>query len=256
MSRNRIVASTVLTAGLAVGATIAMALPAQAHGTRQVTCDGTIGATTVGNVVVADGTACVLDGTKVKGGITVGAGAALDLSNVTVHRGVTSASSGRVTAVDSVVYGSVSATGTGIVRLTDSGVAGDVTVQGEATAFTATGTGVGGDLSGTTVSRFDVSGSYVVGSLTVTEAFSGGNLCGNKVFGNAKAVASGGAVLVGGSPACAGNEVRGSVVVADNAAYIAIAGNTVRRDLSCTGNDPAPEVGTNTVKGARLGQCA
>jgi hypothetical protein len=131
-----------------------------------------------------------------------------------------------------------------------------VTVQGDTTNFTASGGGVGGNLSGTTVSRFDVSGVYVGGSLAVNEAFSGGNLCGNRVYGNVKAVNSGGAVLVGGSTACAGNEVRGSVVVDGNAAYVAIAGNTVRRDLSCTGNDPAPEVGTNTVKGARLGQCA
>jgi hypothetical protein len=106
------------------------------------------------------------------------------------------------------------------------------------------------------VSRFDVTGSYVGGSLVANEAFSGSNLCGNWVSGSTKVLASGGAVLVGGSASCAGNDVRGSVVVQDNAAYVAIAGNTIRRNLDCTGNDPAPEVGTNTVRGTKIGQCA
>lgn len=248
-------ARAVFTAGLAGVASLAMALPAQAHGTRQVTCNGTIGAVTVGSVVIADATACVLDGTTVKGEITVGVGAALDMSDVTAYRSVTSTSSGRVTAVDSTVYGSVSSTGTGIVRLTGSGVAGDVTVQGESTSFSASDVSVAGDIRGTTVSRFDVADSFVGGALAATEAFSGSNLCGNWVSGATKVTASGGAVLLGGATSCAGNTVRGSVVVENNAAYIAIAGNTIRRDLSCTGNDPAPEVGTNTVRGTKSGQC-
>lgn len=250
-------ARAVLTAGLAAAASLAMALPAQAHGTRQVTCDGTIGAATVGGVVVADGTSCVLDGTKVKGAITVGAGAVLDMSNVKAYKSLTSTGSGRVTAAGSVVYGAVSSTGTGVVRLTDSRVYGDVTVTGETTSFSASGLGVGGDLTGGTVGRFDVSGSYVLGSLSANESFNGSNLCGNWVYGNTTVAASGGAVLLGGTANCAGNAVSGDVAVENNAAYIAIDGNKVDGDLNCTGNDPAPVVGTsNTVKGAKSGQCA
>lgn len=254
MTRN--LARAVLTTGLAVSASLTMALPAQAHGTRQVTCNGALGATTVGDVVVANGTACVLTGTKVKGGITVGAGAAVDLSGVTVYKNVTATGSGRVTAVESFVYGDVTTTGSGIVRLTDSAVRGDVSVQGDTTAFTAAGLGVGGDLSGSTVNRFDVSASYVRGSLTANEAFSGANLCANRVTGDAVVTGGGGALLLGGTATCAGNQVRGDVVVDDNFAYIAIAGNTVRGDLICDGNDPAPEVGANKVRGTRSGQCA
>lgn len=256
MTSNRIVARTVLTAGLAVGATLAMALPATAHGTRQVTCDGTIGATTVASVVVADGTTCVLEGTKVKGGVTVGAGAALDMSDVTVYQSVTATRSGRVTATGSQVYGAVKATGAGVVRLTDTAVVGSVAVTGEATSFSASQVAVGGNLSGTTVSRFDVSDSYVLGTIAATEAFNGGNLCGNWVYRDTRFEGSAGAILLGGSDSCAGNEVRGDVAVNNNVAYIAIDGNVVKGDLSCAGNDPAPELGTNTVRGTRTDQCA
>ena len=256
MTSNRIVARAALTAGLAVGATLAMALPASAHGTRQVTCDGTIGAVTVGSVVVADGTACVLDGTTVKGGVTVGAGAALDMSDVRVYQGVTATRSGRVTAAGSQVGGAVNATGAGVVRLSDTAVVGSVAVTGEATSFSASRVAVGGSVSGTSVSRFDVSGSYVLGSIVAKESFNGGNLCDNWVYRDARVDGSGGAILVGGSDSCAGNDVVGDVGVSNNVAYIAIGGNAVKGDLSCDGNDPAPEVGTNTVRGARIGQCA
>lgn len=249
-------ARVVVTTGLAAAAALAMALPAQAHGTRQVTCDGTIGARTVGDVVVADGTACTLAGTKVKGGVTVGAGAVLDLTDATVQKGVTATGSGRVTAARSIVLGAVRTTGAGIVRFTDTGVLGDVKVRGDNTAFTASGLAVGGHLAGTTVNRFDVSGSYVLGSLVATEAFSGANLCGNRVFGDTRVTGGGGALLLGGATGCAGNDVGGDVVVNDNVAFIAVAGNTVRGDLACAGNDPAPEVGANVVRGTRSGQCA
>lgn len=249
-------ARAVVTAGVAAAAALTMALPAQAHGTRQVTCNGTLGATTVGNVVVADGTACVLTGTKVKGEITIGAGAAADLNGVTVYKSVTATGSGRVTAVESLVRGGLSTTASGIVRLTDTAVLGDVSVQGDTTAFTAAGLGVGGDLSGNTVNRFDVSGSYVRGALTANEAFSGANLCDNTVFGDTVLTGGGGALLLGGTATCTGNIIRGDVAVDNNFAYIAIAGNTIRGDLTCDGNDPAPEVGANKVRGARAGQCA
>jgi len=254
MRSKRIIAGSVVTAGVAGAAALAMALPAQAHGARSVTCDGTIGAQTVGDVVVADNAGCVLAGTTVRGTITVGAGAALDLSDVTVFNGVTAASSGRVAAVNSVVVGSVTSTNSGQLQLTNTAVGGDVAVSGE-TNVTAVGVAVAGDVTGTAVNRFDVSSSYVLGSVVANEAFSGGNLCGNRVYGDTKVVGSGGAILLGGSASCAGNQVFGNVVVDNNVAFIAIAGNTVKRNLSCTGNDPAPEVGTNTVKGTKSGQC-
>lgn len=255
MTSKRIVARAIVTAGVAGAAVLVMALPANAHGTRSVTCDGTIGAQTVDNVVVADNAGCVLTGTTVRGGITVGAGAALDLSDVTVGQGVTAASSGRVSAVNTVVGGSVTSTNSGQIRLADSAVGGDVVVSGE-TNVTAIGLAVAGSVTGTSVNRFDLSGSYVLGSVLANEAFSGGNLCGNRVYGNAKVVGSGGAILLGGAASCAGNQVFGNLVVDNNVAYIAIAGNTVRHDLSCAGNDPAPEIGVNTVKGTKIGQCA
>lgn len=249
-------ARAVLTAGLAIGASLALALPAQAHGARQpVTCNGTIGATTVGNVVVADGTSCVLTGTKVKGSVTVGVGAVLDMSDVTVYYDVTS-NGARVTATDSSVGGSFTHTGGGQVRLTDTYVDCNVTISSDS-AFSASGLAVGGKLTGTNVGSFDVSGSYVGKALLVDGAANGANLCGNWVRGNTSVLASGGAVLLGGSSgSCAGNTVGGGVAVDNNVAYIEIAGNTVRRNLSCTGNEPAPVVGTNTVSGTKLGQCA
>jgi hypothetical protein len=256
MTRNRIVARAVLTAGLAVGASLATALPAYAHGASSVTCNGTISATTVGSVTVADGTACTLNGVKVKGGITVGAGAVLDATDITVYHSISATNSGRLTAAGSEVYSDVTSSGTGLVRLTDVSVAGDVTATGEATSFNASDLYVGGDVSGTTVSRFDVSGSYVLGTVTVNESFNGGNVCDNWVNRGTRFAASGGAILIGGATNCAGNTVRGSVVVENNAAYIAIDGNTVRRNLTCTGNDPVPVVGTNTVAGTKSGQCA
>jgi hypothetical protein len=257
MTRNRIVARTVLTAGLAVGTALAMALPAQATGGRQdVTCDGMIGAQSVGDVVVADGTACVLDGTKVKGGITVGAGAALDMTNVSVYKDIISNAAGRVSAVDTLGYAGFSHTGRGQVRLTNTGFFRDVTISGEA-RFTGSGVAVGGSLTATTVSRFDVSNSFVLGSLSADQSFNGSNVCGNTVGRDAKVSRGGGAILIGGTETCAGNTVAGSVIVdSNNATVISIAGNTVFRDLDCTTNRPAPTVGTNTVRGQKLGQCA
>lgn len=258
MTRNRIVARAVLTAGVAVAASLAMALPAQAHGggyRQDVTCDGTLGAQTVGNVVVADGAGCVLENTTVKGSIKVGAGAALDMTGVEVYRGVTATGSGRITATDTVVVGAFTSTNVGIVRLTGTGVLGNVAVQGD-TSFNATTLAVSGNLSGTTVNRFDVADSYVLGTLSAFDAYSGANFCGNWVYGDTKITNGGGALVLGSAAGCAGNEVNGDVVVQDNFAYVGIDGNTVKGDLNCTGNDPAPVVGTNTVKGAKLGQCA
>ncbi|MCT2584281.1 hypothetical protein [Actinophytocola gossypii] len=256
MSRNRNLARAAVLAGAAAVASIAMALPAQAHGSHAVTCDGTLGERVVrGGVVVADGTACVLDGTSVRGTVTVGAGASLELVDAKVYGGVTMSGSGRVNVTGSFVAGDVDSTGTGVVRLTDTLVVGDVDVR-EQTSFAANGLTAGGDVRGTTVNRFDVRDSAVLGSVSATESFSGGNLCGNVVFGDATFAGSGGAVLVGGAESCAGNQVGDDVVVRDNVAFTSIGGNTVRDDLSCTGNEPAPQVGTNTVKGDRIGQCA
>ena len=251
-------ARAVLTAGVAVAASLAMALPAQAHGggyRQDVTCDGTLGAQTVGNVVVADGTGCVLENTTVKGAIKVGAGAALDMTGVQVYKSVTATGSGRVSATDTVVAGGFTTTNVGIVRLTGSGVLGSVAVKGD-TSFSASNLAVGGNLSGDVVNRFDVADSYVLGTLSAVEAYSGANLCGNWVLGDTRVVNGGGALLVGATAGCEGNEVNGDVVVENNLAYVEVAGNTVKGDLNCVGNDPAPVLGTNTVKGAKLGQCA
>jgi hypothetical protein len=255
MRTNRIALPAVIAAGISAAVALVVASPAQGQAAAPTVCTGTLGAVTVSGVVVPDGAACVLDGTKVDGGITVGARAALQTSSVTVKRDVTLTNSGRLLATGTAVGGTVSSTATGLINFTDSVVASNVTVSQD-TTFAATRLGVGGDLRGSQLNRLDLANSWVGGAVVADGAFAGSRFCGNLVGGNAEFLAGGAAIQIGGSSSCAGSRVGGDVVVNDNQAEITIGGNTIYHNLSCAGNDPAPTGSGNDVRGSKLGQCA
>src|SRR5688572_20009300 len=55
---------------------------------EEIRCTGTIGATTVDNVLVPDGSSCTLQGTRVEGNVVVGRGATLTASGISVKGSV------------------------------------------------------------------------------------------------------------------------------------------------------------------------
>jgi len=100
---NRKVTLASLTAGLLTVSAFAAA-PAQAD---ERTCRGTIGSTTVDNLLVPQGATCTLDGTTVKGTITVKGDATLRAAHVRVVGNVQSENAKRVVLRGSSVGGSV-----------------------------------------------------------------------------------------------------------------------------------------------------
>jgi hypothetical protein len=90
------------------------------------TCRGTMGATTVVDLVVPQGATCTLKGTRVKGSVRVERGAKLNASRIRVIGNVHAEGAAAVNVVKSRVGGSVQVVQGGKAKLSRTAVKGDV----------------------------------------------------------------------------------------------------------------------------------
>lgn len=149
--------------GLVVGLTVVAAPAAVAD---EITCRGTIGATTVDNLRVPDGARCTLNGTRVQGTINVGTNSVLDASGVRVIGNVQAEGSRKV-VVDSrsTVGGSVQVVQGGAAAVIGSEIGGDILYDDQDGTVKASRNDVGGDIQafqntgGVTISRNHVDGN-------------------------------------------------------------------------------------------------
>lgn len=113
----------------AVAALVALAVAAPVALAEETVCRGTIGATTVDNLLVPQGSSCTLQGTRVEGTIKVQRGATLSASGVRVKGNVQSEGFRNVTLSGSSVVGSVqlkNGLAGGLGRVLTTQVNGDV----------------------------------------------------------------------------------------------------------------------------------
>lgn len=259
-------------AGIALGAA-----PASAALTTY--CEGDAADVTVpGDLVVAKGDSCVLDGVTVDGTTRVAAGADLVVEDSTFHGKVTVASDGYLDATASTFDGNlINKAGYG-VYLEDSALEGSYRGKGVATADTflysydTTISGkvqaahgevsletvqVGGDLTTDDTVYTDVVDSTLAGGLHVSGSAEGSALCASEVdgdahySGNQKVQIGTGLDLVG----CTGsNYLGGDLLIENSTDAVDVTGNIIRGDLQGTGNAVTPTGSENRVRGEVGGQ--
>ena len=148
-----------LTAGLLTVSAFAAA-PAQA-GER--TCRGTIGSTTVDDLLVPQGATCTLDGTTVKGTITVKGDATLRAAHVRVVGNVQSENAKRVVLRGSSVGGSVQHVQGGSAKINNNRVNGDVQMFSNNGEITITRNRIDGNLQCNSNNPAPTGGNNTVG---------------------------------------------------------------------------------------------
>ncbi len=132
---------------LALLALIAVGLASPAG--ADVTCTGTIGATTIDdNVVVPTGGSCTLDGTTITGNVLVQPGATLDAQSASINGNVqdTGGDAGHVSLVGTSVGGSVQLESGTSASVRDGHVDGDIQLESNTGQLTTSGTTIGGNL--------------------------------------------------------------------------------------------------------------
>jgi endo-1,4-beta-xylanase len=183
---------------------------------------------------VAEDRACVEDGAELRGAVTVADGAHLLLDGAVARGSVTVGSGGSLVVAGSEVRGPVTVEPGGTLSVSGSILRGGVTAGQDASVALARGA-ASGQLSGEGTAAFVLLDLDQAGEVVATGTT--------------------------GTVSLTGNQIRGRVTVDDSATAeepVTIAGNTIRGDLRCSGNEPAPTAdgSPNTVTGGGSGQCA
>lgn len=267
----------VASAALAASSVLLVVQPAQ--GALVTRCTGVAGAVTVpGDLVVARGRSCTLDGTTVLGDVRVAQGADLLAEGATVHGDLTVQDDGFADVVDSEVGGTVRGHSQYGVFLEASSVRAvdqrdprqnglapfvytlDTDVEGplrsRAGEVLVESSVVEGDVAALDGEFADVVDSVLEGSLTVRDNARGAVVCESEIYGDAVFQGNGATLQIGGSGAvgpCDGASFwGGDVTFTDNAADdtgFDVSDNIVRGDLAGRGNDPLPTGAGNRVRG-------
>jgi hypothetical protein len=278
--RHRWTALTVVAAAavVAVGSAIAIVVPASAA--LVTSCTGSASDVTVPNdLFVPAGESCELTNITINGNTTVRAGANLILNSSTLNGNLVVQPDGFVSALGTTVSG-VTRLNTAFGAYSENTTFGGNVVVNDSGFFFSLGsrltnvTSTNGEtflqsarlrrnLTTTGDLLTDVYNSVVEGSVSVTAASLGSVVCTSEVDGNTSFDASGsgdGAVLQIGASApltgCGFDVFGTNVSLTDNTSPSYVSDNVVRGDLTCTGNDPAPVVSNNRVRGQAAGQCA
>ena len=195
--------------------------------------------------VSAAATTCNTDFTDVtiNDNLTVPAGPTCGLHGVTVNGSVQVLAGGDLSANDStytghhtVINGPLVATNSFQVFLKNVTVTGNATVNGGDSNGTMGNTFFGGSVSMRNIPTqsgafIEFSGNHVVGSVILTDSPGDGGIF--------------------------SNQVGGTVSVQRNTGNTYVSKNTIKGSLLCSANSPPPvSLGTNTVSGAKTGQCA
>lgn len=250
-----------------------VAAPSEA---QVVTCTSSLSDQTVtASLVVPSGAACLLTNVEVDGRADVQAGADLFLESSRIRGSLTVLDSSFVQANDSRVDGMTTLTNAFGLYSTSSRFNRLVDAEG-GFVFTEDSTHWGGIRSenGETVIEqsvvigsvwtsgdrlTDLFDSAVFGPVSVTGSDYGSVVCHMGAALSVTVRESSGVIQLGtaGPTANCGFNLMGSLGVFDNlGADIQITGNFIAGNLSCTGNDPAPNGSFNLVGGSKTGQCA
>lgn len=242
-------------------------------------CDGDAADVTVpGDLVVAKGDSCDLDGVTIDGEVRVQAGADLLLTDSSIGGRIVVNSDGYVDATGTEVAGNLISKGGYGVYLDessiggafsgravegadpflysyDSSIAGRVTVeQGLVHLQTVT---IGGAVSSENATYTDIIDSTLARGLTVSANAEGTSVCGSEVDGAAAFTGNTGVQLGtgGGIIDCEDANYFGSdVTVSDTTDGVDVSSNIIRGALTGEGNDPAPTGADNRVRGGVGGQ--
>ena len=196
-------------------------------------CDSVVVAPRSG-AFVAEDRSCVEDGAELRGAVTVADGAHLLLDGAVARGSVTVGSGGSLVVAGSEVRGPVTVEPGGTLSVSGSILRGGVMAGQHASVALARGA-VSGQVTGEDTAAFVLLDLDQAGEVS--------------------------AAGTTGTLSLSGNEVRGRVTVDDSATAeepVTIAGNTIRGDLRCSGNEPAPTAdgSPNTATGGGSGQCA
>lgn len=241
-------------------------------------CSGDAADVTVpGDLVVAEGDSCVLDGVSVEGTTQVRSGADL-LVEDSAFGDVDVAPDGYFDAASSTVDGNLTSTNGYGVYLDDSSVGGAYQGEGDSDAdpflysFDTTFAGpvdvtrgpvhlqaaeIAGDVTTSGTAYTDILDSTLAGDLQVTGSPEGTAICESEVDGDA-AFRENHEVQIGHGldlMTCSGTNYFGAdVLIEDNTGAVDVTDSIVRGDLGGTANDPAPTGSDNRVRGEIGGQ--
>lgn len=285
--KQGLIVSAVAACALLVGV-----LPATAQTTTR--CTDTISNTTIrANITVPAGQACELASVTVNGNITVGRDADLLISEdfaaedpapSMVNGNIVVNANGFVDVLDTAVNGSVRLRQAFGLLLDASQTAGTVTSNGSEFVWVdysdvrSTFQVTGGPASSTSYYEMYLEGARMSGDVTVADTTyadvydsvlysdlsmsgigeDGTAICTSEIDGHVSLVGGSGFLQVGAEgPAgeCGFNVMSSDVEILDNNGDTQLANNVIRGNLICEGNDPAPVIGANRLRGEGVGQC-
>jgi hypothetical protein len=119
---------------------------AEAARSEETLCEGSLGAISLGNLVVPDGARCKLRGTRMKGKVQVGGGATLDAKGIFVNGNVQSQSARSVKLVGSRIGGSVQLEQGGSASVTRNEIDGELQLESNRAKLVAAYNEIGGSL--------------------------------------------------------------------------------------------------------------
>lgn len=120
------------------------------------------------------------------------------------------------------------------------------------------GSRITGDMITTDTLYTDIFNTVLYSDLSVSGSEQGSLLCTSEIDGHTSIAGNSEVVQVGADApfeGCGFNVMSGDVDILDNTGDIQVAGNAIRGNLNCEGNDPAPMIGANRLRGVGTGQC-
>lgn len=244
-------------------------------------CD-VIDATITGNVTVGRGADIYVDSSTVNGNVIAQRDSYIEVFDSALNGSVRLNAayglymwlSGAASTVTGNFTNSVDENGapSGFMYVADSDMRSDVSVMGgeaifgddlvgdETPAPDAEGRGsrITGDLATTDTLLTDVFNTVLYSDVSVSGAELGLLMCTSEIDGQTSITGNSELVQVGGDTpvnGCGFNVMSGDVDISDNTGDTQIAGNVIRGNLDCEGNDPAPTIGANRLRGVGTGQC-
>lgn len=230
--RQTVLRSTApLAAGLftAAAAAAGLAVTAAEPASAARTCSGSLKSTTVqGDLHVPAGASCTAYGVTVRGDVKIARGGTLRFSSGQVDGNVQGTSAPHTVSVyNARVRGDVQATSARYVKVQGSTVDGNVQTERTRDGQHVVTSRVGGDVQSTqTNTRVDK----------------------NRIDGDVQH-------KDGRHLSLRSNVIGGNAQIEDNRYWQRVYGNTIRENLDCSGNSPAPVGSGNRVGGSKTGQC-
>lgn len=196
-----------------------------------------------------------LSNQTIAGDLLVPEGEYCELNNVTVLGDTRVGRRSTFAVYDSRIEGGVTGSDVELVLLQGASVGGRIRVAGGVSTLLENAT-VAGDVRINDIIDARVLQTNLASDLVVRGGREVVLFCGSTVVGDARFTANTSWLgLGGGLETCTGNNVQGNLRVDHNLGGVTVANNTIKQNLLCAANDPAPEVDGNQVGGKARGQC-